>query len=242
MAGNTLNGSNDLNNLVCDDDGLQVELPSTEKHIYSPEYEGRQSTTYQKGEVDSKPITVDDGKQVQDGFDGQHGPEVDRREEAPQRKRQLNRRRLYLGLIAGILSLILIVVAVVIAVLVTRDHSSNKQTASSPTTTAPSPITTAASPITTETSTSPKTTGAFKQTGLAAMDPLNAQDAAWLISQSYTGSIQLSTLPSGGTWQPHVDLELNDAANGTSIEAISYITANQIFVSSSERSYRHVQL
>jgi hypothetical protein len=233
----TINHGNDMTSFPNYDDGLQVEPPTTEKLIHSPGYEGLQHTTYQKSELYS------DGKQVQSGYDGQSGLEPYRREEAPQGKRQPNRRRLYWGLIAGVLLLILIVVAVVVAVLVTRNHSTNKQTVSSPTTTAPSPITTgtSTSPTTTGTSASPTKTGAFNQTGLKAMDPRNTQDAVWLVFQSSTGSIQLSTLPSGGTWQPPTDLELNDAVNGTSIDAISYIVDNQIFVSSHEESYRHVQ-
>ena len=213
------------------DDGLQA-VPQTLETNQPLEADGLQAVP---NEIDpsTKPYPEaaggHEGKEVtSDPFQPGLEPYFRSTKTTPTPRR--NRRRLWYGLLAGAILLILIIIAVVVSVVVTRNNN-NSTSSSQPSTPGTSPA--SANGTSTVGGT---TTGVWNRTGMAAITPQNG-DPIWLVSQRYTGEVQLSRLDSSGTWHAPQVLQLRNVMNGTSLEAISYVVANEAFVSASWETY-----
>jgi len=209
------------------DEGLQVLDSQTERITQSLDHDGLQAVPH---EIDpsKKPypeVAVGhEGKEAtSDPF--QPGLEPYMRSTASPVAPKRSRRRLWYGLIAGLVILLLIIIAVVVPVEVTKNKENSSRTPAP--SSSPSPVNTNG------TSTGiGSTTGVWNGTGMAAITPFVNNDPIWLVSQRYTGEVQLSRMDSSGTWHDPQVLQLPNVMNGTFLEAISYVVSNEIFVSS----------
>lgn len=229
MARGVRNESGHVTSPIYYDDGLQVLSPQTPRMNKPSEFDGLQAVPNETdpGQKPYPEVAVGhEGKETtNDPF--QPGLEPYVRSTAPPVAPKRSRRRLWYGLIAGLVILVLIiVVAVVVAVVVTRKKDGSAQTPAP--SSSPSPVNANG----TNTG-SGSTTGVWNGTGMAAMTPFINNDPVWLVSQRYTGEVQLSRLNSSGTWHDPQVLQLPNVMNGTFLEAISYIASNETFVSSS---------
>jgi len=236
MAHDVRNNDGSMDPPTYYDEGLQV-VPPTVKQNLPLEADGLQAVP---NEINSSKNNYPEvavgheGPEVAVGHEGKEAtsdpfqpglePYMRGTKTAPAPRR--NRRRLWYGLLAGMIILILIIVAVVVAVVVTKNNSNKDSSQSS--TPGTSPV--GANGTSTVGGT---TTGAWNGTGMVAITPQSNDDPVWLISQRYTGEIQLSRLDSSGTWHAPQVLQLHNVMNGTFLEAIAYSVDNVAFVSSS---------
>ena len=73
--------------------------------------------------------------------------------------------------------------------------------------------------------------GAFNGTGMATMNPANGNDGTWLVYQDYTGDIRYTRYSLSGAWQSSQSLGIKDAANASSLAAVSYQAPGRVLVS-----------
>lgn len=221
-------------------EGLEVAPSNSEKQKHLVGSDGLQAVP-NEFDASKKPlpevaVAYRDKQAASDPF--QPGLEPYMQGTAPPATPKRNRRRLLYGVLAGVVVLILVIVAVVVAVVVTKNNSNKASSHGRAPNSSPSSSPGAAPANGNETSTGPGSiTGVWNGTGMAAVMPRVNQDPVWLVSQRYTGEVQLSRLDSSGTWHAPQVLQLPSVMNGTFLEAISYVVSNEIFVSTEPKLF-----